>query len=139
MFDYSEEALRRYSRHILLPDVGVEGQERIRQGRVLVVGAGGLGSPVLLYLAAAGVGHLGIVDGDVVDLSNLQRQVIHATPDVGHYKVESARQQIIRLNPDVRRRGIEVSDRYRPVAHRLSADVGCPDDGFPENDPVTPG
>ena len=101
MFDYSEEALRRYSRHILLPDVGVEGQERIRQGRVLVVGAGGLGSPVLLYLAAAGVGHLGIVDGDVVDLSNLQRQVIHATPDVGHYKVESARQQIIRLNPDV--------------------------------------
>ncbi len=139
MFDYSEEALRRYSRHILLPDVGVEGQERIRQGRVLVVGAGGLGSPVLLYLAAAGVGHLGIVDGDVVDLSNLQRQVIHATPDVGHYKVESARQQIIRLNPDVRRRGIEVSDRYRPVAHRLPAHLGCADHGVPENHPVTPG
>lgn len=79
MFDFTEEELNRYSRHILLQDVGVEGQEKIRQGKVLVIGAGGLGAPVAMYLAAAGVGTIGIVDGDVVDLSNLQRQVIHTT------------------------------------------------------------
>ena len=77
MIEYSEEDLLRYSRHILLREVGVEGQERIRQGKVLIVGLGGLGSPVALYLAAAGVGTIGLVDGDRVDLSNLQRQVIH--------------------------------------------------------------
>ncbi|MBQ8502454.1 MAG: molybdopterin-synthase adenylyltransferase MoeB [Bacteroides sp.] len=102
MFDFSEDELHRYSRHILLRDVGVEGQERIRQGRVLVVGAGGLGSPAALYLAAAGVGTIGIVDGDVVDVSNLQRQVIHSTPDVGHPKVESAKEKIQLLNPNVK-------------------------------------
>ena len=91
MYDFTEEELLRYSRHILLKDVGVEGQEKIRNGKVLVVGAGGLGAPVALYLAAARVGTIGIVDGDVVDLSNLQRQVIHFTGDVGHLKVESAR------------------------------------------------
>lgn len=102
MFDFTEEELHRYSRHILLKDVGVEGQERIRQGKVLVVGAGGLGAPVALYLAAAGVGTIGIVDGDVVDVSNLQRQVIHFTPDVGTPKVESAKAKINLINPHVK-------------------------------------
>jgi molybdopterin/thiamine biosynthesis adenylyltransferase len=99
--DFTAERIERYSRHILLQDVGVEGQERISSGRVLVIGAGGLGAPVLLYLAAAGVGTLGIIDGDVVDLSNLQRQVIHFTPDVGKPKVTSAKEKIRQINPDV--------------------------------------
>ena len=86
MIDFTEEQIQRYSRHILLQDVGVEGQEKIMNARVLVVGAGGLGAPVSLYLAAAGIGTIGIVDADVVDLSNLQRQVIHFTKDV---KVET--------------------------------------------------
>ena len=102
MYDFTEEELLRYSRHILIKDVGVEGQEKIRNGKVLVVGAGGLGAPVALYLAAAGVGTIGIVDGDVVDLSNLQRQVIHFTGDVGHPKVESARDKMLAINPNVK-------------------------------------
>lgn len=102
MYDFTEEELLRYSRHILLKDVGVEGQEKIRNGKVLVVGVGGLGAPVALYLAAAGVGTIGIVDGDVVDLSNLQRQVIHFTGDVGHPKVESARDKMLAINPNVK-------------------------------------
>lgn len=102
MYDFTEEELLRYSRHILLKYVGVEGQEKIRNGKVLVVGAGGLGAPVALYLAAAGVGTIGIVDGDVVDLSNLQRQVIHFTGDVGHPKVESARDKMLAINPNVK-------------------------------------
>lgn len=102
MFDFTEDELYRYSRHILLPEVGVEGQERLRQGRVLVVGAGGLGAPVALYLAAAGVGTIGLVDGDAVELSNLQRQVIHFTSDVGRFKVESAREKMLSLNPHIR-------------------------------------
>lgn len=101
MFDFTEDDLVRYSRHILLADVGVEGQEKIREAKVLVVGAGGLGSPVALYLAAAGVGTIGIVDGDVVDLSNLQRQVIHFTKDVNVPKVESAKEKIQLINPGV--------------------------------------
>jgi molybdopterin/thiamine biosynthesis adenylyltransferase len=99
--DFTEDQINRYSRHILLQDVGVEGQEKISNGKVLVVGAGGLGSPVALYLAAAGVGTIGIIDGDVVDLSNLQRQIIHFTPDVGKPKVISAKEKINLLNPDV--------------------------------------
>ncbi len=102
MSDFTEEQLKRYSRHILLQDVGVEGQERIRDAKVLVVGAGGLGSPVCLYLAAAGIGRIGIVDGDVVDLSNLQRQVIHFTADLGTPKVKSAAAKMKAINPDVR-------------------------------------
>ena len=102
MFDFTEEELNRYSRHILLKDVGVEGQEKIRQGKVLIIGAGGLGAPVALYLAAAGVGTIGIVDGDVVDLSNLQRQVIHFTWDVGTPKVESAKAKMLAINPNVK-------------------------------------
>lgn len=102
MTDLTEEELNRYSRHILLHELGNEGQERIKRGRVLVVGTGGLGSPVLMYLAAAGVGTIGIVDGDAVDASNLQRQIIHDTPAVGRPKVESARERIARLNPNVK-------------------------------------
>lgn len=101
MFDFTEDEIQRYSRHILLKEIGAEGQERIRQGRVLVVGAGGLGSPILMYLAAAGVGTIGVVDGDTVDLSNLQRQIIHATPDLGRAKVESAAEKMKAINPHV--------------------------------------
>ena len=97
----SRDELLRYSRHVVLPDVGVDGQRRIKAARVLLVGAGGLGSPAALYLAAAGVGTLGLVDFDVVDISNLQRQVLHGTSDVGRPKLESARARIHDLNPHV--------------------------------------
>jgi molybdopterin-synthase adenylyltransferase len=97
----SDVELERYARHIVLREVGGPGQAALRRARVLVVGAGGLGAPVLLYLAAAGVGTLGVIDDDVVSLSNLQRQVIHATPDVGMAKVDSAAAIIHRLNPHV--------------------------------------
>ncbi|HEU0301067.1 MAG TPA: ThiF family adenylyltransferase, partial [Longimicrobium sp.] len=89
----------RYSRHLILPEVGPEGQRRLKAGRVLLVGAGGLGSPAGLYLAAAGVGTLGIVDFDVVDVTNLQRQVIHGTSDIGRPKLDSARDRIREINP----------------------------------------
>ena len=97
----SDDELERYARHIVLREVGGPGQAALRHARVLVIGAGGLGAPVLLYLAAAGVGTLGVVDDDVVTLSNLQRQVIHATPDIGAPKVETAAATIRRLNPHV--------------------------------------
>jgi len=97
----NDEEITRYNRHVILQEVGIEGQEKILRSKVLVVGAGGLGSPVLLYLAAAGVGTLGIVDDDDVDLSNLQRQVIHDTPSVGSPKVQSALNKIAALNPNV--------------------------------------
>src|SRR5947208_2864370 len=95
----SKEEVERYSRHLIIPDVGMTGQKRLKNAKVLVVGAGGLGSPALLYLAAAGVGTLGIVDFDVVDESNLQRQVIHGQSDVGRPKAESARDSILEINP----------------------------------------
>lgn len=94
--------LRRYARHIILPEVGLEGQERLKQARVLVIGAGGLGSPASLYLAAAGVGTLGIADFDVVEFSNLQRQIIHGTGDVGRSKLDSASDRLKDMNPDVK-------------------------------------
>jgi adenylyltransferase/sulfurtransferase len=97
----SPEELERYARHIVLREVGGPGQTKLQRARVLVIGAGGLGAPVLLYLAAAGVGALGIVDDDTVSLSNLQRQVIHGTPDLGRPKVETAGETIRRLNPHV--------------------------------------
>ncbi|HDR8907889.1 TPA: ThiF family adenylyltransferase [Burkholderia multivorans] len=97
----SGEELTRYSRHILLPEIGLTGQQRLKAARVLVVGAGGLGSPALLYLAAAGVGTLGVIDFDRVDVSNLQRQVIHRMSTVGMPKTVSARNAIIALNPHV--------------------------------------
>jgi len=96
-----DDQIERYSRHILLQNVGGDGQEKLLQSRVLVIGAGGLGAPISLYLAAAGVGTIGIVDADVVDISNLQRQVIHFTPDIGRQKVESAKEKINAINPDV--------------------------------------
>jgi molybdopterin-synthase adenylyltransferase len=120
------EELERYARHIVLREVGGPGQAALRRARVLVVGAGGLGAPVLLYLAAAGVGTLGVVDDDVVSLSNLQRQVIHATPDIGKPKVDSAAAMIDRLNPHVAvephgvrltaRNALELISRYDIVA-----------------------
>jgi adenylyltransferase/sulfurtransferase len=99
--DFTEEQIERYSRHIILPEVGGRGQARLLKSRAFVLGAGGLGSPALLYLAAAGVGTIGVADGDCVDLSNLQRQIIHTTGTVGRPKVHSAREAIERLNPDV--------------------------------------
>lgn len=101
-FQYTPEQLIRYSRHFLLPEVGEEGQAKILQAKVLMVGAGGLGSPSAYYLAAAGVGTLGIVDNDVVDISNLQRQILHANDRVGVPKVESAKKTLEGLNPDVK-------------------------------------
>ena len=99
--EFTEAQLERYSRHIILNDVGGKGQKKLSQARVLVIGAGGLGSPAAFYLAAAGVGTLGLVDGDVVDLSNLQRQVLHTTARIGVPKVESGRQTLAALNPDI--------------------------------------
>jgi molybdopterin/thiamine biosynthesis adenylyltransferase/rhodanese-related sulfurtransferase len=101
-FQYTPEQLIRYSRHFLLPEVGEEGQAKLLQAKVLMVGAGGLGSPAAYYLAAAGVGTLGIIDNDVVDISNLQRQILHANDRVGTPKVESAKKTLEGLNPDVK-------------------------------------
>ena len=98
---FSPEELERYARHIVLPEIGGAGQQKLKRARVLVIGAGGLGAPVLQYLAAAGVGTLGIVDDDVVSLSNLQRQVIHDTAAVGMSKLDSAKAAIARINPNV--------------------------------------
>lgn len=103
------DEVRRYSRHLIIPDVGVEGQKRLKNAKVLVIGAGGLGAPALMYLAAAGVGTLGVVDFDVVDESNLQRQVIHGQSDVGRPKVESARESVHEVNPYVEFRAHEHS------------------------------
>ena len=111
----SSDEIERYARHIVLRGVGGPGQQKLKQARVLVIGAGGLGAPLLQYLAAAGVGELGIVDDDVVALSNLQRQVIHGTPDIGRKKVDSAAEAIARLNPHVRIASHDV---------RLTADNG---------------
>jgi adenylyltransferase/sulfurtransferase len=112
--DFTEAELRRYSRHILLAEVGAVGQARLRASSVLVVGAGGLGSPLALYLAAAGVGRIGVIDHDVLELSNLQRQVAHTTARIGRNKAESAAEALAALNPEVR---IEVH------ARRMDADA----------------
>jgi molybdopterin-synthase adenylyltransferase len=122
----SADEVERYARHIVLHDVGGPGQAALKQARVLVIGAGGLGAPVLLYLAGAGVGTLGVIDDDVVALSNLQRQVIHATADIGVQKVASAAEAIKRLNPNVavethaarltRANALDVIARYDLVA-----------------------
>ncbi len=99
--ELSPEELKRYSRHLLIPEVGYEGQQRLKAASVLIVGSGGLGSPIALYLAAAGVGRLGIVDYDVVDVSNLQRQVLHSTATIGENKVVSARKSLLQINPTI--------------------------------------
>lgn len=100
--DFTEAELHRYARHIILPEIGGVGQAKLRAARVLVVGAGGLGAPLLQYLGAAGIGTLGVVDHDTVALSNLQRQVIHRTADIGMAKVDSARRALADINPEVR-------------------------------------
>lgn len=99
--DFTEDQIYRYARHIILPEVGGEGQEKFLKSKVLLLGAGGLGSSIGLYLAAAGIGRIGIVDYDVVELSNLQRQILHTTKDVGRLKIESAKETLNAMNPDV--------------------------------------
>jgi len=99
--DFSDDQIERYARHIILRDIGGAGQQALLNAKVLVIGAGGLGSPLLMYLAAAGVGTIGIIDDDEVSLSNLQRQILHTTPDIGRQKVDSSRSAIAKLNPDV--------------------------------------
>ena len=110
----NDDQLLRYSRHILLPQIGIEGQDAIVNARVLVVGAGGLGSPAAMYLAAAGVGTLVLADGDTVDLTNLQRQILHSQEGVGRLKVESGGDTLARLNPEV---------KVVPLAHRLEGEA----------------
>src|SRR5687767_15826899 len=114
MTPLSHPELLRYSRHLLLPEVGVAGQERLGAARVLLIGAGGLGSPAALYLAAAGVGTIGLVDFDAVDVTNLQRQVMYGTSDVGRPKLVAARERLESLNPHVR---IEAHDVALGVAN----------------------
>ncbi len=99
---FTNEQLERYSRHIILKEIGVKGQEKLMNAKVLIIGAGGLGAPAARYLAAAGVGTIGIADADAVDLSNLQRQIIHTTDDVGRKKVDSTADTMRAINPDVR-------------------------------------
>ncbi len=124
----SADELERYARHIVLHEIGGAGQQKLKAARVLVVGAGGLGSPILLYLAAAGVGTLGIIDDDHVSLSNLQRQVLHGTQDVGRPKVDSAADAIARLNPHV---AVET--------HNLRIDTGNAEDLIARYDVVLDG
>jgi len=123
MTDLSDAQLLRYSRHIMLPELDVDGQLRLLGARVLVIGLGGLGSPAAMYLAAAGVGTLVLVDDDTVDLSNLQRQIIHQTAAIGLSKVESAAASIARLNPDVR--VICIAERLE--GERLAAEIAAAD------------
>lgn len=101
MIDFTESQLERYSRHILLDNVGVEGQQKLLNSKVMIIGAGGLGAPAAMYCAAAGIGKIGIVDADVVEVSNLQRQIIHFTADIGSPKVFSAKEKMQAINPDV--------------------------------------
>ena len=101
MIDFSKQELARYARHFALPDFGMEGQKRLKNSSVLVVGAGGLGSPMLLYLAAAGVGRIGIIDPDVVDMSNLHRQILYNVADIGKSKAEMAREKLLAMNPHI--------------------------------------
>src|SRR5882724_9935546 len=97
----TNDEIQRYSRHLIMPEVGVDGQRKLKAGKVLCIGAGGLGSPASMYLAAAGVGTIGIVDFDVVDFSNLQRQIVHGTPDVGRSKLASAKDRLHAINPEI--------------------------------------
>src|SRR5271155_2552523 len=99
--EFSNDEIARYSRHLIMPEVTLEGQKRLKAASVLCIGAGGLGSPIALYLAAAGIGRMGLVDPDIVDFSNLQRQILHGTKDVGRKKLNSARDRIKAVNPNV--------------------------------------
>src|SRR4029079_9832483 len=98
----SQQEVARYSRHLIMPEVGMDGQKKLKAAGILLIGAGGLGSPLGLYLAAAGIGRIGLVDFDVVDFSNLQRQILHGTPDVGRPKLHSARDRLQAINPEVK-------------------------------------
>jgi adenylyltransferase/sulfurtransferase len=113
MLQFTEEEIKRYSRHIILPEVGGVGQKKLKEAKILVAGAGGLGSPASLYLAAAGIGLIGIIDMDIVDISNLQRQILHRTEDIGREKTLSAERSLKDINPDIEVR------RYQ---ERISAD-----------------
>ena len=126
--DFTEAQIDRYARHLVLPEIGEAGQAKLLGSRVLVVGAGGLGSPLLLYLAAAGVGTLGVVDDDVVDLSNLQRQVLHDSAKIGVDKVESAKARLAEINPEV-----------RVVPHRLRVTRATVEDLIADYDLVADG
>ena len=129
----NDELLLRYSRQILLPDVDIQGQTILNQARVLVLGAGGLGAPVLLYLAAAGVGHITVVDPDTVDLSNLQRQVIHSTADINQAKVESAKQSMLAINPHIQVQALQTRLDEQQLLTQVAAHdvvVDCTDN-FP--------
>ena len=125
----NDNQLLRYSRHILLPEIGIEGQERLLGAHALVIGAGGLGSPIALYLASAGVGHITICDGDTVDLTNLQRQIVHRTESVGEQKVQSAQATLKSINPEVEVTAVaERVDGERLASLVAAADVvldGC--------------
>ena len=132
----SHEEILRYSRHLLIPDVGMHGQRKLKAASVLIVGTGGLGSPVALYLAAAGIGRIGLVDYDVVDRTNLQRQVIHGTSTVGSLKVDSARSRMLDLNPDV-----QVDTYNQPFTSSNAMEIAAPydliidgSDNFPTRD-----
>ena len=99
--ELNKDEIARYSRHLIMPEVGMDGQRKLKAAGILLIGTGGLGSPLGLYLAAAGVGHLGLVDFDVVDESNLQRQIVHGTKDVGRPKIESAKDRLSDINPHI--------------------------------------
>src|SRR5258705_12019947 len=107
--EFSNDEIARYSRHLIMPEVTLEGQKRLKAASILCIGAGGLGSPIALYLAAAGIGRMGLVDGNTVDFSNLQRQILHGTKDVGRKKLNSARDRIRDVNPNVQ---VDLYDTY---------------------------
>src|SRR5471032_2237656 len=113
----SPQEVARYSRHLIMPEVGMEGQKKLKAASVLLIGAGGLGSPLGLYLAAAGIGRIGLVDFDIVDFSNLQRQVLHGTPDVGRPKLHSARDRLNAINPEVQ---IDLYETHLTAANALA-------------------
>ena len=120
----NDEQLLRYSRQIMLPQIDIEGQEKLLASRVLIIGMGGLGSPVAMYLAAAGVGHLVLVDDDVVELSNLQRQIMHSSADIGLTKVDSARQTLLGLNPEIKITSFDIRlDEQAMAAEIALADI----------------
>ena len=127
--NFTEEQIRRYSRHIILREVGGKGQQKFLDAKVFLIGAGGLGSPVGYYLAAAGVGTIGIVDNDTVELSNLQRQILHSNSDIGKPKVESAKETMTKMNPDVTVRVVWTKTWYDPATEKEAAksllDVGA--------------
>lgn len=104
----SKEDIRRYSRHLIMPEIGMDGQTKLKAARVLIIGAGGLGSPSGMYLAAAGVGRIGIVDSDVVDFPNLQRQILHSTKDIGRPKLASAKERLLGINPNIEVKTYEI-------------------------------